>query len=177
MPRYVALLRAVNVGGRVVTMERLRALFTELGFANVATFIASGNVLFDAPGDDAAALERTIESRLRDALGYDVETFLRTGAELAALAALEPFGEASAAEGTTYVTFLREPPPAAWVERLMSFRSPTDDFRVLGRESWWRCTAARMTDSAYGRAKPDKAVVSTTRNLTTVRKLAALARR
>jgi uncharacterized protein (DUF1697 family) len=172
MPRYVALLRAINVGGRVVKMDRLRVVFEGLGFTNVETFIASGNVLFDSPARAAGALERRIEAGLREALGYEVETFIRTPAELAALAELEPFG--AAGEGRTInVTFFREPPPAPWVERLMSFRSDTDDFRVIGREAWWSCQG-RTSDSAYGKAKPDKAVVSTTRNLTTVRKLAAL---
>jgi uncharacterized protein (DUF1697 family) len=172
--RHVALLRAINVGGRVVKMDRLRALFAELGFARVETFIASGNVLFDAPSADAAAIERAIEEHLASALGYEVETFVRTAAELAAIAKADPFGKAANDALGVYVTFYREPPPPAHVERLMSFRSDVDDFRVLGRESWWACRV-RSTDSPYGKAKPDRAVVSTTRNITTVRKLAALA--
>lgn len=169
MPRYVALLRAINVGGHVVKMERLRALFEELRFTNVETFIASGNVIFDAAARDASALERRIERHLEAALGYEVATFIRTPAELATIAALEPFGAAS--DATVYVTFLREPPPAAYVERLMRFRSEADDFRVIGRESWWACRT-RSADSPYFRAKPDKDVVGTARNITTVRKLA-----
>ena len=57
MPRYVALLRAVNVGGRIVTMEALRELFEELGFAKAATFIPSGNVIFETPSKAEAALK------------------------------------------------------------------------------------------------------------------------
>jgi uncharacterized protein (DUF1697 family) len=174
MPRHVALLRAINVGGRVVKMDQLRLLFTQLGFARVETFIASGNVLFDAPARDGATLERTIEAHLRAALGYEVETFIRSPTELAVIAALDPFAEGADSGRTVYVAFLREPPAAAYVERLMSFRSGTDDFRVIGRESYWSC-AGRMSDSAYGKAKPDRDTVSTTRNMTTVRKLAALA--
>ena len=65
--RYVAFLRAINVGGHTVKMERLRELFAELGLANVETFIASGNVIFDAPSGDAGALERQIEQHLHAA--------------------------------------------------------------------------------------------------------------
>ena len=62
-PRYVAFLRAINVGGHTVKMDALRAHLAALGFADVQTFIASGNVLFTAPGDPAA-LEAQIEAHL-----------------------------------------------------------------------------------------------------------------
>lgn len=68
MTRYVALLRAINVGGRTVKMDALRAVFGDLGFGNVETFIASGNVLFEAPGKPAV-LESQIETALNQALG------------------------------------------------------------------------------------------------------------
>src|SRR6185369_8391120 len=61
MPKYVAFLRAINVGGHVVKMDQLRALFEALGFANVETFIASGNVIFDSKSKNVAALERKID--------------------------------------------------------------------------------------------------------------------
>ncbi len=78
MPRYVAFLRAINVGGHVVKMERLRGLFAELGFAKVETFIASGNVIFETRAKTAGALETKIERHLHDALGYEVTTIVRT---------------------------------------------------------------------------------------------------
>ena len=173
MPRYVALLRAINVGGHVVKMDRLRALFEALGFTNVETFIASGNVLFDAAARDASALERCIEKHLGQALGYEVATFLRTPAELAALAALDPFGVGVAKSPSVYVTFLREPPPPVYVARLEGFRSDQDDLKVIGRETWWACRTS-ILESPFGKAKPDKSVVGTARNITTVRKLALL---
>ena len=69
---YVAFLRAINVGGRVVRMDVLKREFTALGFANVETFIASGNVMFSTRGTDRSKLTRRIEERLRGALGYEV---------------------------------------------------------------------------------------------------------
>ena len=67
--RYIALLRAINVGGHTVKMEQLRGLFADIGFANVETFIASGNVIFDALSADEAALATQIEHSLAQALG------------------------------------------------------------------------------------------------------------
>ncbi|MBK9943158.1 MAG: DUF1697 domain-containing protein [Kouleothrix sp.] len=89
--RYCAFLRAINVGGHTIKMDQLRALVEQLGYTNVATYIASGNVMFDAPDDDAPALEAQIERHLHAALGYEVTTFLRTAGELAAVAAYTPF--------------------------------------------------------------------------------------
>src|SRR6266545_8120025 len=77
MPRYVALLRAINVGGHNVKMEELRRQFERLGLSNVETFIASGNVLFDAKSSSVSALEHKIEAGLRTALGYEVATMVR----------------------------------------------------------------------------------------------------
>lgn len=173
MPRYVALLRAINVGGHVVKMERLRALFEEMGFQDVTTFIASGNVLFGAGRSPAASLERKIEKALGAALGYEVDTFLRTPEELAAVAAHQPF---AAIEGASlYVGFVKEPLDAGARDVLHGFRTPTDDFAVLGREVYWHCRT-RSTDSEFSGARFEKSLrrKATFRNVTTVRKLAAL---
>src|ERR1041385_3864079 len=95
MPRYIAFLRAINVGGHnTVTMDFLRHFFESLGFAHVETFIASGNIVFETASKNAQALERKIESGLRAALGYEVVAFVRTGAELAAIASYKPFSPA-----------------------------------------------------------------------------------
>src|SRR5207248_3028901 len=107
-----AFLRAINVGGRVVKMDKLRALFETAGFTNVETFIASGNVVFDlSSAKKTQALERSIEAMLRDALGYDVAALVRTGAELKAVAEHEPFTPAQLKKAfTVNVAFLRQAP-------------------------------------------------------------------
>src|ERR1043166_2432444 len=89
--RLVAFLRAINVGGHTVTMERLRKEFEGMGFSGVETFIASGNVIFTARAGNPAALGKKIEARLRAALGYEVATFVRTAEEVAAVAGYQPF--------------------------------------------------------------------------------------
>jgi uncharacterized protein (DUF1697 family) len=174
MQRYIAFLRAINVGGHVVKMDRLRALFAELGFANVATYIASGNVIFDTADADQPALEAQIERHLRQALGYEVGTFLRSTGELAALAAYTPFADVAPTDHGLYVSFLKEPLDDAARQRLLALQTEADAFHIAGREFFWLCRT-RISDSPISVAMLAKAVgaASTMRNITTVRKLAA----
>ena len=175
MSRYIALLRAINITGRTVKMDRLRALFAELGLANVSTYIASGNVLFDADGA-AEALETRIEAHLQDALGYAVTTFLRTPAEIAAVAEHKPFAapEVEAAFGLM-IAFLKRPPDEAATARLMSYRRASDDFAVHGREVYWlRHTQQSETNFAGATLERVLKMPATVRSVTTVRKLAEI---
>ena len=171
MPRHVAFLRAINVGGHTVTMERLRAVFEAQGFANVETFIASGNVVFDTRAAAGPKLEARIGAALRQALGYEVATFLRSPAEVAAIAAHEPFERPGAALN---VAFVHQLPDAAAKRRVLALRTELDDFIVRGREIWWRC-AVRQSESKRSNAAIEKALgaPSTVRGVNTVRKLAA----
>jgi len=93
--KHAAFLRAINVGGHIVKMDHLRALFEAAGFRGVETFIASGNVVFEPSRKSAGDLERAIEIHLKKALGYPVATFVRSMPELAAIVKLEPFGPES----------------------------------------------------------------------------------
>lgn len=173
--RYFAFLRAINVGGHTVKMEQLRALFTALGFANVATYIASGNVIFDAPDTSAHALEAQIESHLRDALGYQVATFIRTAGQLAAIADYVPFPAGSQGAHGLYVSFLQAALSDEVQQRLLALRTETDDFHVRGCEFYWLCRT-RLSDSPLfsGTLLPKTVgVPSTMRSVTTVKKLAA----
>ena len=88
--RYVAFLRGINLGRRRVRMEDLRRHFEEAGFSQVSTVVASGNVLFSTRSGRADALERRIEALLKRCLGYDVDTYLRTAAEVAGPRAVSP---------------------------------------------------------------------------------------
>ena len=175
MARLFAFLRAVNVGGRVVTMEELRRQFGALGFERVETFIASGNVIFESRARPGAALERRIEERLLAALGYEVRTFVRTALELAAIAAQRPFPEARLrAAAALNVGFLAAPLAAAAERALMALRTPIDDFHVHGRELWWLC-AAKQHESKFSNALFERkvGVATTFRGAQTVARLAA----
>jgi uncharacterized protein (DUF1697 family) len=176
VPRYVAFLRGMNLGKRRITMDRLRAVFEEMGFADVTTFLASGNVAFLAEEADAGALETRIETHLRGALGYEVETFVRTPAELAGVVAAPVFDRADAeAPGhSVQVGFLRDAPSAADAARVAEFDTARDVLRVRGRELFWLCRG-RMSDTTVDWKALERAVPmrSTVRNMNTVRKIAA----
>lgn len=110
--RYVALLRAINVGGHTVTMEKLRGHFAELGLGGVRSYIQTGNVFFDAPEQDRAKLTTKIEKHLRAKLGYEVATFLRTIPELEKVAASKAFAKHPLTPDTRHcVLFLSQPLP------------------------------------------------------------------
>lgn len=172
--RYVAFLRAINVGKRLVKMDALRTLFQEMGFADVETFIASGNVIFTAPAQDARALEKRIEEGLRKGLGYEVETFVRTPAELDAITRYRPFG--NDADGhTMYVNFVYEPLAPDAVQRLQELRTEVDEFHAHGREFYW-LARKKISESLVTGPQITRAIgklPSTNRNITTVQKLAA----
>jgi uncharacterized protein (DUF1697 family) len=172
--RYIAFLRAINVGGNnVVKMDRLRKLFEGEGYTNVETFIASGNVIFDGAGK-TDVLERAIEAMLKDALGFEVSTFVRTGAELRALAAHDAFTPSAVARATGFnVAFLGQPLDAKGKKALMALKTGLDDFHVHGREIYW-LSQVRQGQSVISNAVFEKTLGrrSTVRGISTVRKMA-----
>jgi uncharacterized protein (DUF1697 family) len=173
VPRYVALLRGINVGGRVVKMDRLRALFEALKLRRVETLIASGNVLFDAAARDATALERRVERHLADALGFDVATFVRTPDELARAAARQPFAPSASPDHALWIGFLKSAPPPAVAAALVALGTDNDSFHVGGRELYWRIrTRSMQTLRLSARLERALGGPMTVRNVTTVRKLA-----
>ena len=113
MTAYVALLRAVNVGGRGMKMADLRALFADIGFADARTHLQSGNVVFAADGE-RAQIAATIEAGIVDRFGFRAEAILRTASELQRLAGRNPF-PAMAADDPSHlvVMFLAGLPTAA----------------------------------------------------------------
>jgi uncharacterized protein (DUF1697 family) len=175
MPKYVALLRAINVGGHTVKMDHLRSLFAAIGFSNVETFIASGNVIFDSKSKDGPVLERKIEKHLQATLGYEVKTFVRTISELAAVGNHKPFSESELIAHTLYVGFVADKPSDRSIQKLLSFICEVDDLHVHGREVFWLCRAKMMSDSKFSGALAEKilGVQATFRNSTTVKKIAA----
>ncbi|MEI7772006.1 MAG: DUF1697 domain-containing protein [Chloroflexales bacterium] len=173
--RWVALLRAINVGGHNVTMDALRAHFVALGLAGVETFIASGNVIFESAAGGVPELEARIAQHLRAALGYEVATFLRSLPELVAIARYQPFPQADLDAGHALsVAFLPAPPDDEARQRLLALRTAIDDFHAQGREVYWLCRT-RVSDSTFSGARLEKTLgmPATVRNITTVRRLAA----
>lgn len=174
MTRYVALLRAINVGGHTVKMDRLRGLFEALRLGNVSTFIASGNVLFDS-ASKAPAMESRIERHLHDALGYSVATFVRPLAQLSAIATSHPFEGCEADGHALSVGFLKAPLAPDIRDRLSALETGYDEFHMHDTHVYWRCHGRMSASRAWG-PPLDRALGApvTFRNITTVRKLAAL---
>jgi uncharacterized protein (DUF1697 family) len=172
--KYIAFLRAINVGGHTVKMDQLRGLFEALGFSGVETFIASGNVIFRAPARDTSALEQPIEAHLAASLGYKVATFVRTTAEVAGIAGYLPFPADEIERNKLYVGFLQAPPGDEALGRLAALCTPLDEFHVQGRELYWLCRTTISRSKVSG-AQIERALgmPTTLRNLTTVRKLVA----
>ena len=135
-----AFLRAINAGpGRVVRMNALRKAFESLGFVRVATFLASGNVVFETRAKDIGALERKVERTLRQALGYTVPVFIRTSAELKKIASLEPFDQSETCGADLNIILLANRVNRRSKAKLLALKTETDGFRVRGREIyWWR---------------------------------------
>ena len=177
MPKYVAFLRAINVGGRFVKMDRLRSVLEELPFSTVETFIASGNVILTTTSRAPAALEGKIERHLARRLGYAVPTHLRTPAELAVVASRKPFGQValSAKGAAMYIGFVAKAPGPGVKDKLVALKSATDEIQILGREVYW-LRRVRSMENLRLMAKLDKALGMpvTFRNLNTVEKLAAM---
>lgn len=173
--RYIAFLRAINVGGHVVKMDALRARFERLGFRNVETFIASGNVVFEAGSQDKAAMERRIETDLETALGYEVTTFIRTSEQVVAIARSRPFpGPAMAGALALNVGLLKEPLSAPARQALGALATDIDDFKPIGSELYWMC-ARKQSESKISNAVLERAlkIKATFRNLRTIERLAA----
>jgi uncharacterized protein (DUF1697 family) len=175
MPRFIAFLRAINVGGHTVKMEHLRRLFAELGFSSVETFIASGNVVFETTSKNVKALERKIEALLREALGYEVATFIRTDTEIAEIANYKPFRQSEVdAAVALNIAFMAEPLDNQSKQKLIALKTDIDDFHVHGREIYWLCRR-KQSESTFSNAVLEKTLGTraTFRGANTVKKLAA----
>jgi uncharacterized protein (DUF1697 family) len=177
MAKYVAFLRAINVGGHTVKMDHLRGLFESLGFTEVATVIASGNVIFTSTSRSAPALEKKIEDHLQQALGYEVITFVRTTSELKAIARCRSFdaSEIDAAGNALYIGFLKASPSGDVPQRLASLATEDDRFHFSGREMYW-LRRKKLSDSRLSGPLLEKtlAMRTTLRNSTTVKRIASL---
>ena len=164
---WVALLRAVNVGGTgKLPMTELTAMCTAAGFTSVRTWIASGNVVFNAAVDEAE-VKRRLEASLHAYAGKPVGVLVRSAAEMAAVLAANPFPDA--APNRTVAIFLDAPPPADTLERLANVK---DEVVRLGTREIYVSYGSGMGDS---RLRIPAAAHGTARNMNTVAKLAAMA--
>jgi uncharacterized protein (DUF1697 family) len=175
MERYVAFLRGMNLGKRRIKNEELRAEFEALGFGDVATFRASGNVIFGGERQGEAALTKTIEHGLGEALGYEVSVFLRSCAEVAAIAAQEPFDAkaVAASKGKLQVTMLAKRPTAAAGKKVLALATDEDSLAIAARELFWLPSGGTL-ESELDHKSIEKALgKGTQRTMGTIEQIAA----
>lgn len=167
MPVYVALLRAINVGGTgKLPMAELKSLCEGLGFADVSTFIQSGNVIFRDGGDQEEIAAR-LDAALAERLSKPPGVFLRRPGELAAIAKANPF--AAMEPNRVLVSFFAEPVPE---DALYGLVAPDgEEVVALGREIFVHYPIG----SGRSKIKLPILKTGTSRNINTIVKLAALA--
>jgi uncharacterized protein (DUF1697 family) len=176
MDRCVAFLRGMNLGKRRIKNDELRRNFEAAGFAEVATFRASGNVIFAASeGEAEDELEQRIEAELGDRLGYTVPVFLRSMREVAAIAGREPFEPKLVArsKGKLQVSLLKKKPAAAAKKKALALAGDEDLLAIEGRELYW-LPAGGLLESDLDLKKIEALLgVDTRRTMGTIEQIAA----
>jgi uncharacterized protein (DUF1697 family) len=175
MTTRIVLLRAVNVGGATLPMAELRAVAAELGATDVATYIASGNLVADVPGDPAV-FDRALEKAVEDRFGFARDVVSRTREQVQAALEAHPFDVVE--PKFSYVSFLTADPTADAIAKAQAHETFDDRWQVIGTEMHLRYADGagrpQMKVDTIGRAL---GVAGTARNLNTVKKLIDLADR
>lgn len=129
----------MNVGGRRVKNAELSMCFEAMGFEQVSAFLASGNVVFESGRKPAPDLELQIEQSLGERLGFAVPTFVRSAAEVAEIAAKQPFSTTAvaASTGNLQVAFLSNRPDAPNREIALGLANPDDLLSIDRRQMYW----------------------------------------
>jgi uncharacterized protein (DUF1697 family) len=178
MPRYIALLRGINVSGqKIIKMDKLRSIFESMDYQNVTTYIQSGNVIFDSEEEDPAIVRDRIVSELLSQLSFDIPVVIRTLDDLREVAQQTPHKTVNTeANEQRYITFLSHTPTDAAIAKLEALQNEVDEFRVKG------LTVYLLIRKNYGESKFNNnflekklGVSATTRNWETVNKLIQLA--
>jgi uncharacterized protein (DUF1697 family) len=170
--RFVAFLRAVNVGKRTVPMADARQVLDKLGYRDVTSYVNSGNLLFSGAGKTVNH-EAAIREQLEKTFGFEVTTFVRTAAQVRELATAKPFGDL--APGHTHFALLPLTRLTATERRAVEQMSNEhDEVVVVGRDVHWlirsKSTETTLGPKRWADALPDNP--TTARNTTMLAKLA-----
>lgn len=168
--KYVAFLRAINVGGHaIIKMADLKKMFESVGLENVQTYIQSGNVIFESQ-EDAESLAKQIEPQLQKAAEYKIHLFVRTMRQVQSIAEKAPF--IPKPDETVFVAFLDKKPHKKTQQAVLAFKSEADDFAFQSHELY-NLRRDRET-SVFSSTFIEKILKmpTTTRNLTTIKKIA-----
>ena len=178
MPKYIAILRGINVGGRrKILMVDLKKLFQELGFTNIQTYIQSGNVVFEtSSSDDNATLSNKIEQIISKTYGFEVPVILRTANEIEQAISNNPFFKNKTEVEGLFLTFLKSIPSAVELENIKSFDFSPDKFEIVGKDIFGFCFGKYHKTKLSNQFFESKLKVSaTTRNWKTVINLQQMA--
>jgi uncharacterized protein (DUF1697 family) len=172
MTSYIALLRGVNVGGnRKLPMAELKASLTQLGYVNVRTLLASGNIVFDAPKTAAAKLEAKMEADLKSAAGVTTDVIIRDPKEWAAILAANPFPkDAETRPNRLLVMVMKTKADKTAAQAYLASYTGEEKIEFVGRDVFIVFTDG-MADS---RLALQKFGVGTARNWNTMQKLDAM---
>ena len=176
MAEYAAFLRGINVGSaHRVGSGDLRACFEGQGMRQVGTFRASGNVVFDGPGVPVDDLAARIEAGLEAALGYEVAVFLRTAAEVRAIAAQQPFpaAQVESSKGKLQVGLLTKKPGPAARKSVLALATDEDALAFGDRELFWLPSGGTVESELDTKAIGKMLGVMTMRTKNTVDQMAA----
>lgn len=176
MPRYVALLRGINVGGNtMIKMAELKAVFERLGFENVVSYINSGNLAFDAAKTAEPKLVSKIEKAIEEAFGKSVAVMVREQTAVSSVLANNPFDGEFESHKEMHVLFLKAPMTDEQISQLDALAPEKERFAIIGREIYCHLPVG-VADSFLGRGQFEKKlkVSVTARNWRTVQKLASL---
>ena len=172
----VALLRGINLAAKNrLPMKPLEQMFSAEGCSEVRSYIQSGNVIFSAKSSVIKTLPARVSARIQEQFGYRVPVVLRTGDELEACIAANPFAVPGADEKQLHVMFLADIPADAAVTGLDPHRSDPDEFAVQGRDVYLKLPnggARSKLTNQYFDSRLD--TVSTIRNWNTVQRLCVL---
>ena len=176
MPRYVAFLRGMNVGGHRITNDELRTHVAALGFEDVATFRASGNVIFGAhEREPLEEVTKRIEAGLQDALGYAVPVFARTARQVQRMAAFQPFAErvVTASKGKLQVSLLTAKPTPAKRTQALALATDDDRLAIDGCELYWLPSGGMLESELDLKALAKLLGATTIRTKGTIEQIAA----
>jgi uncharacterized protein (DUF1697 family) len=175
MSEYAAFLRGMNVGGHRLSNVELRTHFEELGFGDVQTFRASGNVVFAGAPESVTELAAHIEAGLQAALGYAVPVFLRTAEEVRRIAAQRPFDPPSvaASKGKLQVAMLKAKPAAKARKEVLAMAGQEDLLAFGERELHWLPSGGILDTALDFKAIEKLLGATTTRTMGTVEQIAA----
>ena len=176
MPVYIALLRGINVGGKRMKMADLRDMFTNIGFQDVQTLLASGNVIFQTKEDNQGKLVADIENAIQLTFGFDSKIIIRTLEQIEAVITKNPFNMDEIAGNRLLVTFLRDTPSNEAIQAFEEFHQTNEAVHISDEEIFIHYPdGAGQSKLSNNVIEKKLDIVGTARNWNTVIKIRALA--